>query len=182
MPRRRSVRRSNGSTIRRATNQYWVDTIVNTTGTVTSALGLAFDLGIANLATDYDVKIKGATVMAVRGDIFASNVGTGSTNLDSVLVAAIGVTPTVATIAQLDPTLAIGRVRPWMWQSNWATFTLASNGDFFGVEEVRRPVDVKVRRIVPSNDDTLSLVFGCIGGASAAYSVKAHLRALIRVP
>lgn len=182
MPRHRSTRRSIGSTIRRATNQYWIDANGLVTLTVVGGTPQLVDLLNNNLSTDYQAKPKGATVLSVRGSMAAYATTTAAAG-DSTLTAGIMVQAPGAAIAALDPTTTAGRVQPWMWQTDWlwpitTPAAIASN-----VNEVRREVNVRSRRIIPSNDQSLLLVIGASPTASVqTWQFRYHLRTLLRVP
>lgn len=181
MRTRRTARRSIGSTIRRATNQYWVDANQPVTFTITGGVPNSVNL-LANLTNDYQATAKGATILSVRGSIAAYATTTAAAG-DSNLTAGICVAALTTPIANLDPTTATGRQRAWMWQEDWlwpitTPAAIASN-----VNEVRREVNVRSRRIMPSNEDALWLVLGSSPTASVqTWQVRWHMRILVRVP
>lgn len=181
MPRRRSARRSNGSTIRRATNQYWIDAPNLTGTTITGGAPQAFNL-LSNLGNDYSVMPKGSTILAVRGSITAfatTTAAAANAYLTAGIVTASGSTP----VAQLDPTTVAGRQRHWMWQTDWPwplTTPAAIAGQYV---DARREVVVKSRRIMADNDEALFLVLGSAPTASVqTFQTIWHLRVLCRVP
>lgn len=167
--------------IRRATNQYWVDAIGVSSVAVASGAPVAIRLANVNLNGDYDAKLKGATIMVVRGSIAASADTTGG-SAGSTLVAGLLVDENSVTAANLDPTTASGRVRSWMDQQHWFYATAAASNPSGNVFEVRRDWNVKSRRIVPSNDHDLVLVLGANGSATQSWEVRYHARILVRVP
>lgn len=179
--RRRSVRRSNGPSIRRTTNQYWVDGAATGGLTVTGGIPQIIRLDV-NLATDYDATTKGATVLSVRGSITAFATTTAAA-ANCVLTAGILVDSNTTPVADLDPTTVRGRQRDWMWQTDWPwplTTPAAIAGQFM---DARREIKVASRRIYNNNDDSLFLVLGSQPTVSVqTWQVFVHTRALIRVP
>lgn len=183
MNRRGSSRRSRVSIVRRTTNQYWVDYIGLATG-VTSVAPIAFNV-LSNLATDYNEKTKGATVMSVKGSAFAAATN-GAVTTDAILIAGLVVADNLAagSPANLDPTLTAGHVRPWMWQACWAKVNTVADASALTqyIQEQHRVVDARVRRIIASNDESLWFAAGVSGAATQSFNLRWHVRSLIRIP
>lgn len=173
---------SNRTLVRRATNQYWVDSNPQTlTQTVTGGAPVATNI-ITALAADYQALPKGATIMTVRGSISAV-VTTVAANTDSTLLAGLVVQATSSTAATLDPTTTTGRTQPWMWQTEWHWPMTAGSFVAGGVAEARRELEVESKRIIPTNNDCLWLVLGAMPTVSVqTWAVRWHFRTLIRVP
>lgn len=176
-----------GSIVRRATNQYWVDNLPASAVGVTVAVGAPVKLDmLPQLAIDYAAQAKGATIMGVRGSIEAIQTAPAGTTPQGSLTAGFLVEGVTMPVADLDPTTVAGRQRSWMWQTDWYYLfntSAEATATPTQMQESRREVAVKSKRIIPGNVETLFLVLGASGiGSTAAWRVRYHLRTLVRVP
>lgn len=185
MRRARTTRSTMGRRmVQRTTNQYWVDLISGAPATIVPGTPQLGSVSLkAQLGTDYDATLKGATIMAIRGDVNAvPDTAVAAATTGELLMGILVDDPSIGA-TNLNPVSTGGRQRHWMhlewWPMGYSTPGPTSVPPY--VTESRRPVNVGVKRIFRENSDDLILAFGATGTIQT-WLVQYHLRCLVRVP
>lgn len=178
----RTGRRMVSRVRRGSVNRYWLESGVVVTTTVTSAAPASNNLLASIANSDYDVKMKGATLITCVGRITAVETTAVGVNTDSTLLAGLVVAQSSTTLASLDPTSASGRVQPWLWREYWQQPTTVALPNIGQTVETSRMIQTKARRRFRTNDEDLILVMSVSGGVAATFQVRYNIRCLVQFP